>query len=184
MSPQKSNAALQRELTEMLSGPFPGIAVEVAHSARWKRMSVTFRWEGFRDLLPEERFQRLAAAIPDPFREAKLLGFIWLELAPNETIDSFLKLPRSEDVAAREICIYDKLEGVGFFAALKKAMGRSPQKSCTGDFAKAAQLLEEAGWKADAVRDAKLVFIHHGAYCDCQIVETVGPALQELYGVA
>jgi len=184
MSDPKANPELQRELTEMLNGRFPGMTVEVAHSERWNRMSVTFRWSGFRDLLPEERFQRLAAAIPDSFREAKLLGFIWLELAPNETIDAFLKLPRSEDVADREVCIYDKLEAAGFFTALKKAMGKSPQKSCTGEFAKAAEILNGAGFKSDAVRDAKLVFIHHGAYCDCQIVETVGPALQENYGVA
>ena len=131
MSPQNANTELECELTDMLEGRFPGIAVEVAHSARWNRMSVTFRWAGFGDLLPEERFQRLAGAIPDPFREAKLLGFVWLELAPEETIDAFLKLPRSEDVAEREVSIYGKLAAGGFFLALKKAMGNSPQKSCT-----------------------------------------------------
>ncbi len=182
MSPQNANAELERELTAMLEGRFSGIVVEVAPSKRWKRMSVTFRWEGFRDLLPEERFQRLAGAVPDPFREAKLLGFVWLELAPGETVDAFLKMPRSEDVAEREVSIYGKLAEAGFFSALEKAVGNSPQKSCTGDFAKAAEILDGAGFKGDAVRDAKLVFIHHGAYCDCQIVETVGPSLQEHYG--
>jgi len=184
MSSDIANAELQRELTDMLQPRFPGMAVEVAHSKRWSRMSVTFRWGGFRDLLPEERFQRLASAIPEPFREAKLPGFVWLELVPDETVDAFLKLPRSEDIAEREVSIYEKLAQAGFFNDLEKAMGKSPQKSCGGNFAKVADVLTAAGWKADAIRDAKLVFIRHGAYCDCQVVETVGPALKETYGTA
>lgn len=182
MSAQTGNTELERELTGMLAERFAGITVEVAHSDRWNRMSVTFRWDGFAGLLPEERFQRLATAIPDSFREAKLLGFVWLELAPDETIDEFLKLPRSEDVAEREVSIYDKLAAAGFFSALEKSLGKSPQKSCGGDFSGAAQVLQAARWTPDAICDAKLVFIRHGAYCDCQIIETVGPALKEQYG--
>jgi len=172
---------IETELVEMLSGGFPGMEVSVAHSDRWNRMSVIFRWAGFANLLPEERFQRLVGVIPESFRGSKLAGFVWLELAPGESIDAFLKHPRSEDVADREGEIYAQLCEASFFAGLKKAMGKSPQRSCSGDFTKVAEVLSAAGWPAAAVRDAKLVFIRHGAYCDCQIVETVAAALQENY---
>lgn len=172
---------VENELIEMLSDGFPGIAVEVVHSERWNRMSVIFRWSGFANLLPEERFQRLVSVIPESFRASHLAGFVWLELAPDESIDDFLKHPRSEDVAEREGDIYAQLCEASFFAALKKSMGRSPQKTCTGGFAKVAEVLSTAQWSAEAVRDAKLVFIRHGAYCDCQIVETVAAALRENY---
>jgi len=173
---------IESELTEMLSGKFPGIEVEAAHSDRWDRMSVSFCWSGFAELLPEERFQRLVSVIPESFRTARLAGFIWLELAPGESIDQFLKHPRSEDVADREAEVYARLCGAGVFAALKKSMGRSPQRSCGGGFEKVAGVLSDAGWSGDAVRDAKLVFIRHGAFCDCQVVETVAATLKEAYG--
>ncbi len=172
---------VENELIEMLSDGFPGITVEVVHSERWNRMSVIFRWSGFADLLPEERFQRLVSVIPDSFRASRLAGFVWLELAPNESIDVFLKHPRSEDVVEREGEIYARLSKASFFAGLKKSMGRSPQKACGGDFARVAEVLSAAGWSAEAIRDTKLVFIRHGAYCDCQIVETVAAALREHY---
>ncbi len=172
---------IETELIEMLSDKFPGIEVEAIHSERWDRMSVSFRWSGFADLLPEERFQRLVGVIPESFRATRLAGFIWLELCPGESIDDFLKHPRSEDVAEREGEIYRRLDEAGFFAGLKKSLGRSPQKSCTGGFTKVAEALLAAKWTADAVRDAKLVFIRHGAYCDCQVVETVAAALKESY---
>lgn len=174
--------AIEAELIEMLSDKFPGIEVEAVHRERWNRMSVSFRWSGFADLLPEERFQRLVSVIPEAFRATRLAGFIWLELAPGESIDDFLHHPRSEDVAGREGEIYKKLDESGCLGTLKKSMGRSPQKTCTGGFAKVGEVLRGAKWSPDAIRDAKLVFIRHGAYCDCQVVETVSAALKENYG--
>ena len=102
VSEAKRDRKLEKKLHEMLAERFVGIEVRVEHIDRWQRMGVTFRWSGFAGLLPEERFQRLAAALPDTYREQELQGLVWLELAPDESVGQFLKLPRSEDVADRE----------------------------------------------------------------------------------
>lgn len=182
MTTAKRDRELEGELAALTAERFPGIDIRIEHSDRWQRMSVTFRWAGFGDLLPEERFHRLQSVIPDAFRERKLTGFVWLELAEGETIDGFLKLPRSEDVAEREAELYEKMTGSDFFGGLKKALGRSAMKSCPGDLSTSAGVLKEAGWPKRDVEAGKLVFIRHGAYCDCQVLESVAPALKENYG--
>jgi hypothetical protein len=182
MTTRTRTAALETKLAAMLAESFPGLTVEVGHSKRWKRMCVTFRWDGFAGLLPEERFFRLTRVIPEGFREAHLKGFVWLELAPDETVDAFLALPRSEDAADREPELYAALLRIGFFDSLREAMGSSPGEQCRGDFSQADAVLAAAQSSPAESRGAKLVFIRHGVYCDCQILETVQPALAEAYG--
>jgi hypothetical protein len=182
MTKAKRDRKLEEELAGLVAERFPGVDIHVEHSDRWQRMSVTFRWAGFANLLPEERFHRLQSVIPDGFREQKLTGFVWLELAEGETIDGFLKLPRSEDVAEREAELYEKMTASDFFGGLKKALGKPAMKSCPGDLSTSAGVLKKAGWSKGDVEAGKLVFIRHGAYCDCQVLESVGPALMENYG--
>lgn len=170
-----------RELGEMLEPQFGGITVEVAHNERWDRMCVTFGWDGFAELLPEERFYRLTRVIPEAFRGQYLAGFAWLELAPGETIDAFLKHPRSEDIAPKEGTVYRGLARVGFFDALASAMGPSPDTACTGDLSQTLAVLNAEKYSPAKIRDAKLVFIRHRAYCDCQVLMTALPALTEAY---
>ena len=172
---------LAADLTRLLAGGFPGIVVEVIQSERWDRPCVTFRWAGFAGLLPEERFHRLMGAIPEGFRTERLGGLVWLELAPRETVDAFLNLPRSEDVVDAEASVYTDLLQVGFFESLAKSLGPSPKMNCPGDFSVSAALLADRRRSVGQIRDAKLVFIRHGAYCDCQVLESVGPALAELH---
>jgi hypothetical protein len=176
MAAKRRDKELEEDLTALLSARFPGISVSTAYSDRWGRMSVTFRWAGFSGLLPEERFHRLAAVIPAAFRETRLAGFVWLELAPKESIDSFLKLPRSEDIARRARRIHGKLAEIGFFEGLRKRLGASPKKKCGGDFSLAAETLSSKKASASLARDARLLFIRHGAYCDCQVMESVEAA--------
>lgn len=173
MTNSRRDKKLESELTELLSPSFPGIHVSVDHSDRWDRMCVMFTWEGFTDLLPEERFHRLVTHIPEKVRETKLAGFVWLELAKGESIDEFLHLPRSEDVADREEGIYNTLLKAKFFDTLKQSLKPSPAKACKGDFVHVAKVLAERKYTPAKIRDAKLVFIRHGAYCDCQVVDTI-----------
>jgi len=177
----KRQRELEKELSAALGRSFPGLSVEIAHSDRWKRMAVTFRWAGFADLLPEERFHRLVGELPEDILKKKLDGFVWLELTAEESVDEFLELPRSEDVAPKERDICEALKKLKFFDALQESLGRSPQKKCTGDFAKSEAALKSAKAPATRVREAKLVFIRHGAYCDCQVLQTVAPALARQY---
>ena len=125
-------------------------------------------------------FQRLATVIPEGFRQDRLGGLVWLELAPGETIDALLELPRSEDIAEREGAIYAGLLTVEFFDALSKALGAATAKNCPGDFSTSATILARRRYSAEQIRDAKLAFIRHGAYCDCQALLTARTALAEL----
>lgn len=175
------NGRLQRDLLVMLQPSFPGITVAVGPDERWNRMCVVFRWPGFAELLPEERFQRLATVIPEEFRKDRLAGFVWLELAPDETVDAFLELPRSEDVAKREGLIYAGLVQAGLFEALTRALGPATAKNCPGDFSTLAAILARRSYPDHQIREAKLAFIRHGAYCDCQALWLARHALAELY---
>lgn len=177
MSSTPNYDELAHELTEILGSRFPGIEVRTEHSTRWDRPCVTFVWKGFAALLPEERFHRLATVIPEGVRANKLAGFVWLELAPGEEVDAFLKLPRSEDVVKREPSVYRELKGAGFFEKLSKALGSSPKRKCDGGFTLSQSALESSGVDEETIRDAKLVFIRHGVYCDCQVLQTAEPAL-------
>lgn len=181
MSNPKHNQALEAKLSAMLDRKFPGIEVSVASSPRWGRLCATFRWTGFEGLLPEERFHRLTTVIPEDFRLSKMQGVVWVELAPNEGIDAYLKLPRSEDIGVRAGDIYGGLKKIGLFLALEQALGRSPEKSCCGDFSAVAAILAEKDYPPTEVSDVKLLFIRHGAYCDCQVAQTVQAQLAEEY---
>ncbi len=184
MKAASSFEPIQRELAKMLSGKFPGMSIEIAHSAKWKRPCVTFRWRDFEGLLPEERFHRLVAAIPTEFREQKMAGFVWLELTEGETVEEFLKLPRSEDVADREAKIYGELMKAELFDSLAEAMGASPDKRCSGDFREMARLLSAKRFSAAKLRDAKLLMIRHRAFCDCQVLLTAKAELARLFAEA
>ena len=181
---RRRDRQLEAELAEMLAPHFSGMTVEVGHSDQWDRMCVTFRWPGFVTLLPEERFHRLARVIPSDFRDSRLDGFVWLELTPDETVEAFLRLPRSEEVAEREADIYADLLEAGFFESLGESMGPTPDRQCRGGFSEIEAVLSGKNCSAANIRDAKLVFIRHGAYCDCQVLQTVLPELAKSYAGA
>lgn len=168
----------------MLKAKFPGMDIEIAPSSKWNRPSVTFTSPSFAGLLPEERFHRLVGAIPTEFREQKMAGFVWLELAEGETVDEFLKLPRSEDVSDREAKTYGELAKAKLFESLAEALGKSPDKRCGGDFQEMARLMTAKRLSAAKVRDAKLLMIRHRAFCDCQILLTAMPELAKLFADA
>ena len=180
MATEKQNRKLEMDLVALLARSFPGMTVEARHSKRWDRMCLTFRWAGFAGLLPEERFQRLLAVISESFRKERLSGCVWLELAQDETTDQFLKMPRSEDVADREQAIFADLQDRGFFDALRRALNPTPTKACKGDFSCTGRTLSNGRATDKATLDAKLLFIRHGAYCDCQVLAEVEPALCKL----
>jgi hypothetical protein len=179
-----SNKALESELAGLLAPRFSGIRAEVGKSDHWNRPCVTFRWTGFAGLLPEERFHRLVAVLPAEIRENRLAGFVWLELADDENVDAFLKLPRSEDIVDREAEIYTELVKARLFDLLADAMSGSPEQKCTGDFREMIRLLTAKRFPPKRVSDAKLLMIRHHAFCDCQILQTARGELAELFADA
>ncbi|MGD2108656.1 MAG: hypothetical protein PVI86_04625 [Phycisphaerae bacterium] len=171
---------VEEELLAILAPAFEGIEVDVGFSARWKRMCLTCRWAGFEGLLPEERFQRLMTVIPVEFRASRLAGLVWLELTPDESVEQYLKLPRSEDIAEREKAICGGLVQMRFFESLGELLGADRTDTCQGDFSATVALMSSLRRPTTDIHDVKLVFIRHGAYCDCQVLETVQPAVQKL----
>lgn len=163
-----AHARLQKELTGLLAGQFPGLTVEVGHSDRWGRTALTFRWAGFTDLLPEERFHRLFHSIPEELYEARLRGCVWVELGAGETVEEFLKLPRSSEMEDQEPRIIERLLGVGFFDQLAEVLGDHPAAACKGDFASARRILSDKRNSKVDLRDALLVLMRSGAFCDCE----------------
>jgi len=185
MASKTGDKQLATELTSLLEDSFPGISIEVdEHHPRWQRRCLVFRWEGFNELLPEERFHRLLQVIPEEYRTKKLIGAVWLELGPKETLEEFLQSPRSEDVADAEPDLYRKLIKGNVFGTLDVSMGSSPEGTCTGDFSKTLGILRGNSFSREQIRDARLVFIRHGAYCDCQVLTTAQPALARLHAGA
>jgi hypothetical protein len=178
------HADLTRRLAAMIRDAFPEMVVNVSHSPRWNRPCATFTSSAFEGLLPEERFHRLVGVIPADFREENMAGFVWLELAPGERLEEFLKLPRCEDVAACEKDIYGRLARAGLFESLAEAMGASPDSHCAGGFGEMTRLLTAAGLRPDDIRDAKLLMIRHHAYCDCQILLTARDRLAQRFADA
>ncbi len=175
-----NHCALQKELTKLLSPSFPGMEIEVVHSERWDRTCLTFRWEGFAGTLPEERFRRLLIVLPPEFRDKKLRGVVWLELGPDETIDEYLSLPRSEDVADREQAIAQKLLKADFFGGLEKRLAPLSVEQCMADLSISRGLLAELGWSDQDRQDACLLLIRHGAYSDCDVLLEAKPSILAL----
>ncbi|MCP4592709.1 MAG: DUF2695 domain-containing protein [bacterium] len=168
MAKQNTHAKLQQRLAGMLAKQFPGITVEVGRSERWKRTALTFCWAGFDDLLPEERFHRLFHSIGEEFYEEHLRGCVWFELGSSESVDDFLKLPRSEDIHDREASVIEQLNQAGFFSTLAEELGAEPTATCGGDFSGVRRVLTTKDLSADILRDALLVLMRNGAFCDCE----------------
>jgi len=179
--PRKTNHSVVRdELTKLLSARFSGIEIGVEQSARWDRLCVTFRWDGFADMLPEERFRRLLMHIPEKCREGILRGAVWLELAPGETVDEYLAMPRSDDIVGREKTIAHRLIRSGFFEELERKVGPLPVEQCMASFAVSRELLRKRGFSPRESQEACLLFIRHGAYADCEVLLQARPAILEL----
>ena len=173
--------AIAAELLTYVSKRIPDVRIDVSFNDRWHRPCVTFGSPVFEGLLPEERFHRLMLIIPESFREKRMAGFVWLELSPGESVEQFLELPRSEDVLPGEARVFARLRKSKFFDSLRQALGESPQSLCGGDFAASWKILSTAKLSKPMMTDVKLVFIRHGAYCDCQVLQTVEAALSALY---
>ena len=180
MKGRQEDRRLEKDLADMLKKPFPGVTVAVEHSRRWSRNCVMFCWSGFAGLLPEERFHRVVRVIPDGFRTSRMAGLVWLELAPGEMVEEYLKLPRSEDVV-NEDELWSALDRAEFFRLLGEALGSSPERRCAGDFRLTTAVLAERNHSPDQIRDTKLLFIRHGVFCDCQVIPTARPAPTKLH---
>jgi len=175
MPSEKDHAALARELQDMLDKSCPGMAVTVAHSPRWQRMCLTFHWDGFRGMLPEERFRLVAKRVPPAYFETHCRGAVWVELAGDESIEDYLALPRSEDIDARLNDVWADLAALNFFAALEDELVRVPAQQCPDDFTFSKRVLSARKATREQTRDAMLAFMRHEAYTDWEVLAKIRP---------
>jgi len=180
MSSRKHHRAIEQTLRDLLGPSFAGIEIGVSHSKRWNRPMVVARWEGFDGLMAEQRFERIMRVIPAEVYEQKLTGLIWFEITHGETIDDYLKMPRSEDIASKEDTLIAVLNDKAVFQQLADALSDAPgeQKSasrctlpgCDGNFTVTRRILKQCGISPKRVERVCLLLIRHGAYCDCRVL--------------
>lgn len=172
---QKPDTEVADELAAHVGKVCPGVQVEVGHSERWNRRCLTFRWAGFADLLPEERFRLVAKPVPPPFYEAHCRGAVWLELAEGETLEQYLALPRSEDIDPKLPQVWAFLADLNFFAALEDELVRIALADCPDDLSISKRVLAAKQAQPDQIRDAVLAFMRHEAYTDWEVLRKVRP---------
>jgi hypothetical protein len=175
MATKKSDHEIAKELAKFVGKACPGVEVEVGPSPRWQRTCLTFRWDGFAGLLPEERFRLVAKPIPPPFFEEHCRGVVWLELADGESIEEYLALPRSEDIQDRLPDVWAALADLSFFAALEDELVRIPASDCPDDLSISKRVLAARRATQKQTRDAVLAFMRHEAYTDWEVLRKVRP---------
>jgi len=179
MAKTKSHTQLARDLRGFLGDACPGIEVEVGLSERWRRTCLTFRWAGFDGLLLEERFRLLARRVPPDYYAQHLKNVVWLELTPEETVESFLAQPRSEDIDTELPKVWRMLRETNFFASLEDELVRIPPAQCPDDFTMSKRVLQAKQASAEQIRSACLAFMKHQAYNDWEVLRTVRPLVEE-----
>lgn len=172
---KKTHGQLQKDLLGYVGKLCDGIELEVGVNPRWDRLCFTFRWKGFDDLLLEERFRKVARMIPGDYFEKHCQGAVWLELTPGESIDEYLKQPRSEDIDAAIPKIWKQLGEIEFFSRLEDEMVRIPPAECPDDLSVSKRVLRASNLKEGDVRECCLAFIRQNVYTDWEVLKAVRP---------
>ncbi len=175
---RENDPDIQKLIESHVADQLPGVTIEVSFAKRWQRQMVVARWEGFAGLLAEQRFRRLVACIPAQVFERDLAGMVWFELTPDESVDDYMKMPRSADVANRRSELIAAMKKSGLVARLEEQLGDEPEDACGGAFELTRAVLKDAGLTPKKIESACLCLIGLGAYCDCQAL--LGEAREEL----
>ncbi len=171
MIAQKDYQSVQRELEGHLRKRLNRVSVRIGEGIHYRGVNVVVTWSGFAGLLPEQRFHHVVRAIPGEYYDRHLReGIVWFELAPGESAEAYMRMPRSEDVAAEEGRIAERLRQMGFWEEFLAAAGLRPHEASADGFVESGRILREAGEDEEAVRKACLFFIRQGAYCDAHLL--------------
>jgi hypothetical protein len=171
----KTHAQLKKDLLSYVGKQCEGIELNVEISPRWDRLCFTFRWDGFDDLLLEERFRKVARLIPGDYFEKHCQGVVWLELTAGESIDEYLKQPRSEDVDAELPDIWKQLAEIEFFSRLEDEMVRISPADCPDDLSVSKRVLRASKLPEKDVRRSCLAFIRQAVFTDWEVLKAIRP---------
>lgn len=180
MIKKKDYKKVQRQLQEFLSARFEDVTVKVGDGIHYKGTNVVVTSSVFVDLLPEQRFHHVVHAIPPDFYEEHLRGgVVWFELAPGESGQEYMRMPRSDDVAGLETAILRRLDEIAFFDKHEKALAAEGGTVSERDFDEARRILAKAGLDEGENVKARLLFIRYGGFCDAEIPTVVQPAMAD-----
>lgn len=178
MIPAKQYAQVAEALEAFLAVRLDGVSVQIGDNIHYHGTNVVVTCPAFADWLPEQRFHHIVRAIPADFYERYLRkGVVWFELAPGESAAAYMKMPRSEDIAADEERIGRRLRTIDFFNRIRTALASHPQNASADDFIMSKRLLEESGLDAGDVTLACLFLLRQGAFCDAQVLADVAPKM-------
>jgi hypothetical protein len=176
MASSRRRAELQEQLTDFLAERFDDVTVEIGDDIHYRGTNIVVTTAAFTGLLPEQRYHHVVRAVPPEFYAEKLAsGFVWFELAPGETGEDYMKMPRSQDVAREEPTILRNLIKIGFFETLQTRADMENIALSIDDFTLCKDILKKAGFDADAITQTCLVLIRRGAFCDAHVLIDVAP---------
>ena len=166
-------AAIENQLQSVMSAAFKEAKVKVGDGIHYKGCNIVITSPDFAGLLPEQRFHHVAHALPADLYEQLRSGYVWFELAPGEPAEQYMKMPRSEDIAAHDGAIQQRLMKEKFFKKFEEQLRASRRAASKLDFVLARKVLAEAGWSPDETTRACLFFIRHGGHCDADVFSRV-----------
>lgn len=180
---KKDYAAVAKQLREHLVKRFDDVDVQIGEDIHYKGVNVVITTRVFDGLLPEQRYHHVVHSLPPEFYEKHLRGgVVWFELAPNQAARDYMKMPRSEDVAAKASRIEKRLADAGFNDRFASATAGRADTLSHDDFVVAKRLLAELGLSKPEIQEAALFFILRGLFCDADLAkESVAsvPALED-----
>ena len=173
MTSNRNYSTIEKHLQSAMSAAFKNAQVKIGDGIHYKGCNIVITSPDFSGLLPEQRFHHVAHALPVDLYEQLRTGFVWFELAPGELPVKYMKMPRSEDIAAQDSAIQQRLMAAKFFKKFEAKLRASRRAASTLDFILAKELLAEEGWTPDEITRACLFFIRHGGHCDADVFSRV-----------
>lgn len=159
-----------RQLQEHVRARFEDANVQIGEGLHYRGTNVVITSKAFAGLLPEQRYGLVLRTIPEAFFKKYLRGgVVWFELAPGESGQDYMRMPRSEDVAARSADVLARMKKSGVLKKLEKAVSQAKGALSAARLDAARQCMEAGGWSADEVREGALVLIGRGALCDADL---------------
>jgi len=175
---KKDYTAVAKQLREHLLPRFDDVDVQIGDDLHYKGCNVVITTRAFDGLLPEQRYHHVVRSLPPEFYEKHLRGgVVWFELAPKQAARDYMKMPRSEDVAAKAERIEKRLADAGFNDRFASATSGRAGTLSRDDFVVAKRLLAELGLSKPEIQDAALLFILRGSFCDADLAKEQVPSV-------
>ncbi|QDV89974.1 hypothetical protein RAS2_10500 [Phycisphaerae bacterium RAS2] len=159
-----------RQLQEHVRVRFEDAIVQIGDGLHYRGTNVVITSKAFTGQLPEQRYGLVLRTIPEAFFKKYLRGgVVWFELAPGESGKDYMRMPRSEDVAAQSADVLARMKKSGVLKQLEKAVAEAKGALSAARLDLPRQCMEAAKWSADEMQVGTLVLIGRGALCDADL---------------